>query len=148
MSSPSSSSSTSSTVPFTISPKARAAPAVLMGVSPGKCTNTFPKENCPVHKPKVDEEELGEIMGRMSLSDLTNHQARSVTTSKPRAALLGPVIYAGLRIPFIRTPKVKFHFVRHAQVSYYLLIPPIPFEDHLDATTLGRPAFYGLVSLR
>lgn len=102
--------------PLTIPPKGAAAPAVVMDVSPGKCTNTCPKENCAIHAAKVDNKELADIMGRLSLSDVTNNN------NKPRSGPLpglGVTIPRPMSSPFIRKPKVKYHFVRHAQVSYF-----------------------------
>ncbi|KAG4443023.1 hypothetical protein IFR05_001477 [Cadophora sp. M221] len=99
--------------PINIPPKGPAAPAVVMDVSPGKCTNTCPKQNCAIHAAKVDSKELADIMGRLSLSDITTNN-----NNKPRS---GPLPGLGVTIPrpmsgpLIRKAKVKFHFVRHAQ---------------------------------
>ena len=101
-------------VPITVPPKARLAPAVVTSVSPAKSENNCPKENCTIHVPKVDTLELNDLMGRLSLSDISNSQDRLAVKSLfaiPRA----------LSDPVIRKPKVRFHFVRHAQVSFALL---------------------------
>ncbi|PVH85680.1 hypothetical protein DL98DRAFT_650656 [Cadophora sp. DSE1049] len=98
-------------LPITIPPKARLAPAVVMAVSPAKSESNCPKENCMIHVPKVDKVELNDLMGRLSLSDISNNKDRSAAGSVvtiPRA----------LSGPFSGKPKVRFHFVRHAQAIH------------------------------
>ncbi|KAL5321124.1 hypothetical protein ACEPPN_011936 [Leptodophora sp. 'Broadleaf-Isolate-01'] len=122
--------------PLTIPPKGAAAPAVVMDVSPGKCTNTCPKENCAIHAAKVDNKELADIMGRLSLSDVTNNN------NKPRSGPLpglGVTIPRPMSSPFIRKPKVKYHFVRHAQAVHNIrtIKDKTSFRD-TDLTPHGR----------
>ncbi|KAH7363895.1 histidine phosphatase superfamily [Rhexocercosporidium sp. MPI-PUGE-AT-0058] len=103
----------SSVAPLKIPSKGLLASVVTMSVSPSKCSNTCPKENCAVHSPEVDCKELEDIMGRLCLSDVTN---------KPRS---GPAPGLGVTLPrprlfspFVRIPKVRWHFVRHAQAVH------------------------------
>ena len=100
-------------LPLTILPKACLAPAVVMTVSPYKSENNCPKENCPIHVPKIDKVELNDLMGRLSLSDVSKKKARITAGSIVS-------IPCSLSDPFFRKPKVRFHFVRHAQVSWSL----------------------------
>ncbi|KAL2072769.1 hypothetical protein VTL71DRAFT_12112 [Oculimacula yallundae] len=106
--------------PHTIPPKAPPAKAVLMTLSPTKGTNPCRKENCRIHVAvaKVDESELEEIMGRISLYDVTNKKDRSIAGPSGSGSGVRVAIPRPLYTSYGRRPKVKFHFVRHAQAIH------------------------------
>ncbi|CZT09896.1 uncharacterized protein RCO7_02231 [Rhynchosporium graminicola] len=105
-SSPSSVSKFCSTAPLTISAKAPPAQAVLMTLSPPKCTNICQKENCTIHVPKEvdDSGEMTEIMGCLSLGDISNKNSRSNNSHAPGQGVVGS-IPRPLSKPLVRKPK-------------------------------------------
>ncbi|KAH7417479.1 histidine phosphatase superfamily [Cadophora sp. MPI-SDFR-AT-0126] len=109
-------------LPITVPPKARLASAVVMSISPSKSENNCPKENCPIHVPKVDTLELNGLMGCLSLSDISNNKDRLAADTVVE-------IPQALSDLFIRKPKVRFHFVRHAQAIHNI-------HTIVDATSL------------
>ncbi|KAK0100239.1 hypothetical protein ONS95_008203 [Cadophora gregata] len=127
-------------LPITIPPKALLAPAVVMNVSPAKSKNNCPKENCRIHIPKAAKNELGDLMSRLSLHDISNNNNRS-------AAIPVMKISPSLTNPFSRKPKVRFHFVRHAQAIHNIhTIPDCTSLRDTNLTPHGQEQSRALIT--